>query len=275
MSDTTSDSQSDDLPRGKCSKCKRAICLGIRRAKCCSCNELFHRGCTGLTKDAIDPVLAANNWSCQACCCKGTHKTHLPTVGSPEQSHEPKHTGPSGTNLRILQWNADGINPKIAELQHFTETSKIAVATIQETKLTADKRTTRLYGYTPVRADRPDAQFPGGGLILYMKHNIAFRKIGPIMVLSKHRSSVCRLVERNGWISQMYTYHLVIEITATYHGTHQQLLASLPDTLTATPNYRTPLPRQPSDKMGDNIVDEKKQVEYCKGFKRLKLTKGI
>ena len=54
----------------------------------------------------------------------------------------------------------------------------IDVAMIQETKPTADKRTTRLYGYTPVRAYRPDAQFPGGGLIFYIKYNFAFRKIG-------------------------------------------------------------------------------------------------
>ena len=253
VSNTTSDSQSDDLPRGKCFKCKRAICLGVRRAKCCSCNELFHRGCTGLTKDAIDPVLAANNWSCQACCSQGTHKTHLPTAGSPEESHEPKHTGPSGT-LRILQWNADGINPKIAELQHFTETNKIDVAMIQETKLTADKRTPRLYGYTPVRADRPDAQFPGGGLLFYIKHNIAFRKIGQAKNGSVEAQSISVQTSRKKWL----------DLTNVYvpPGNRDNCdISWIPSAdaciIAGDFNGHSKLwdPRQPTDKMGDNIVD--------------------
>jgi hypothetical protein len=41
------DNQPDDLPSGKCNKCKRARELGIRRGKCCTCSELYHRGCTG------------------------------------------------------------------------------------------------------------------------------------------------------------------------------------------------------------------------------------
>ena len=167
----------EDLPKGRCDKCHRAICKDVRRAKCCTCLQLFHRSCTGLTKDSIDPILKANNWACQKCCANGSHPSNLPAHEQPREKHEPRHCGPTGS-LRILQWNADGLNPKIAELREFVDSNKIDIAMIQETKLTANKTTPKLYGYSAVRADRPDSEFPGGGLLLYIKHNIAFRKIG-------------------------------------------------------------------------------------------------
>ena len=89
------------------------------------------------------------------------------------EKHEPKWTSRTG-RLRVFQWNADGINPKLPEMTSFLSRERIDIALIQESKLLKDKRTPRVEGYTAVRADRPDAQFPGGGLITYIKHDIAF-----------------------------------------------------------------------------------------------------
>ena len=41
--------------------------------------------------------------------------------------------------LRILQWNAEGLNPKIDELKVFLDKYKIDVALVQESKLTKKK----------------------------------------------------------------------------------------------------------------------------------------
>ena len=74
--------------------------------------------------------------------------------------------------LRILQWNAEGINTKIDELKYFLQEFKIDVTLIQETKLLEKSKTTVIKGWTSIRADREDAEFPGGGLITYVKEDI-------------------------------------------------------------------------------------------------------
>jgi hypothetical protein len=95
----------------------------------------------------MDPVLNANNWSCESCQSKGTHATNLPNQQSLNQIHEPRFAGPTDC-LTILQWNADGLNPKIAELGEFVKKHRVDVAMIQETKLMKDKRTPKLVNCT-------------------------------------------------------------------------------------------------------------------------------
>ena len=250
--DPSVNSQSEDLPKGRCDKCPRAICKGVRRAKCCTCSQLFHRSCTGLTKDSMDPVLNSNNWSCQKCCSKGSHPSTLPIPETPNEKHEPNHCGPTGS-LRILQWNADGLNPKIAELRDFVGSHKIDVAMIQETKLTTNKATPDLNGYTAIRADRAEAEFPGGGLIIYVKHNIAFRKIGQAKNGLVEAQSVSIQQRRGKWLDLTNIYAPpgrddfnitwipvsdVCVIAGDFNG-HSKLWDR----------------NQPNDKRGDDIVD--------------------
>ena len=245
--------QPADLPKGKCYKCKRAICVGKRRAKCCSCSELFHRGCTGLTKDSMDPILNANNWSCDTCQSKGKHPTSLPNQTSEAEKHEPKHTGPTAS-IKVLQWNADGLNPKIAELGEFVKKHQVDVALIQETKLTKDKPTPKLYGYTAVRADRPDAQFPGGGLITYIKHNIAFRKIGSAKNGCVEAMSVSVQQQAKKWLDLTNVY---VPPGSRESNDVSWLPANSTCIIAGDFNGHSKLwdPNQPSDKMGENVVD--------------------
>ena len=113
--------------------------------------------------------------------------------------HEPNRTG-QFRSLRIAQWNADGINPKIADLQNFVENNHIDVALIQESKLIEGKPTPRLKGYAEVRADRPGSTHPGGGLITFVKHDIAYRKIGTAMNGSIEALSVSVQQKANKWL---------------------------------------------------------------------------
>ena len=72
-------------------------------------------------------------------------------------------------NLRGLQLNADGINTKMAELNSLVEVLDVDVILIQETRLTNKSKTPVLHGYTAVSKDRPNMEFPGGGLLTYVK----------------------------------------------------------------------------------------------------------
>ena len=49
---------------------------------------------------------------------------------------------------------------------------------IQETKLTSRSKTPKIHGFTAVRQDRSNTEFPGGGLLIYVKQDLAFRRIG-------------------------------------------------------------------------------------------------
>ena len=78
--------------------------------------------------------------------------------------------------MRGLQWNADGIDTKVAELNRLVV--ELNVVLIQETKLTSRSKTPKIHGFTAVRQDRPNAEFPGGGLFTYVRQDLAFRRIG-------------------------------------------------------------------------------------------------
>ena len=85
--------------------------------------------------------------------------------------------------LRIMQWNADGLNPKIDELREFVRKEKIDVALVHETKLKPPTKlrpspTPQIKGFTPVRGDRPNATHAGGGLLTYIRKEIRFKPNG-------------------------------------------------------------------------------------------------
>jgi exonuclease III len=76
-----------------------------------------------------------------------------------------------------MQWNADGLNPKIDELREFVRKQKIHVVLVQETKLLEETKfrkspTPEIKGFTPKRGDRPFATHPGGGLLTYIRNGI-------------------------------------------------------------------------------------------------------
>jgi len=62
----------------------------------------------------------------------------------------------------------------MTELRCFLQEYKIDVALIQETKLTQKSATPTVKGYASVRGDRKGAEFPGGGLLIYIRENIPF-----------------------------------------------------------------------------------------------------
>ena len=165
------------LEKSTCLKCKRTISKGKERMRCNKCMKESHKGCTGLTRDAYQSLLKANAWQCDKCDYTPPPGSNCLPTDTARDGAGAKQSGKK-RNIRGLQWNADGINTKIAELNKLVTELEIDVVLIQETKLTDKSRTPKLYGYTAIRQDRPNAEFPGGGLLTYIKDDIAFRKIG-------------------------------------------------------------------------------------------------
>ena len=248
---TPNSAQEEDLPKGKCLQCKGAIREGVRRARCMECQQLSHRGCTGLTKSAMDPVLNSNNWMCHRCTTKNQFPQNLPDTDIPAGKHEPKFTG-GAKSLRIMQWNADGINTKIAELNHYVKEHKIDVVIIQESKLTENKPTPKLYGYAAVRSDRPGSEFPGGGLLTFIKHNVAYRKVGSAKNGNVEAQSVSIQQSANRWldITNIYIPPKAKENTITWIPTSEAAI------LAGDLNGHTPLwdRTQPNDEMGEKLL---------------------
>ena len=173
----TNNTPSQPLEKSKCLMCKSTISRGKERMRCNKCKKESHKCCTGLTRDAYQALLKNDAWQCDKC-------AYTPPPGSDsiptDKTKDGAGSKKSGKrrNVRGLQWNADGINTKMAELNSLVVELEVDVVLIQETKLTEKSRTPRLHGYTAVRQDRPNAEFPGGGLLTYVKDDIAFRKIG-------------------------------------------------------------------------------------------------
>ena len=111
-----------------------------------------------------------------------------------------------------------------------------------------------MYGYSAVRADRPDAQFPGGGLITYIKHNIAYRKIGSAKNGCVEAMSVSIQQQGRKWLDLTNVY-------APPSSSESCDISWLPATSTCIIagdfNGHSKLwdHNQPNDKMGENVVD--------------------
>ena len=83
-------------------------------------------------------------------------------------------TTPSASKLKILQWNAEGIQHKKIALTNILHTDKIDIACTQETHLT-DKIRFTIRGYQSFRKDRKERH--KGGIITLIKNNIAANEI--------------------------------------------------------------------------------------------------
>ena len=165
------------LERSCCCKCKKTICRGVERMHCKNCDKESHKGCTGLTRDAYQSLINNDAWTCEKCDSSTIPGPNTIPTDQSTDGAGPKKTGPK-RNLRGLQWNADGINTKVTELNRLVVELDVDVVLIQETKLTSRSKTPKIHGFTAVRQDRPNAEFPGGGLLTYVRQDLAFRRIG-------------------------------------------------------------------------------------------------
>ena len=176
---TTSDvpSTSTPEPRRKCKKCGKTI-SHRKPITCKCCNDSFHHIHSGLTKDEVKLFLSGNfsTWHCKKC-EEREHPSIEQIVISPSVEISENNNSKFKQNLRIMQWNANGLKLKVGDLADRLTKQHIDICLVQETHLSSKDRTPKITGYNGVyRTDRTYAK--GGGLITYVKSELVFDKIG-------------------------------------------------------------------------------------------------
>ena len=122
------------------------------------CGRRFHIRCIGLIREnAAKYGAGILNWNCD-CSIKSQENNDLHTVFS-EELPEGTKANPEATDvrksLRILQWNCEGLNPKVHELQEKAKALDIDAIFIQESKLSEKQNEPpKIGGYSVIRVDR-------------------------------------------------------------------------------------------------------------------------
>ena len=110
------------------------------------------------------------DWNCDA--CKAAKKpTTIPGIeGETIKTHKAQN------QLKIVQWNCNGLHGKASELEHFMLKNKIDIACLQETKLTPSGKPITFAGFTAVSKPRTrEGVSRGGGVMPLIREGIHFQ----------------------------------------------------------------------------------------------------
>ena len=146
--------------------------------ECSKCHKWLHIKCSGFktSKDRLKYKI----WH-GPCCNSSTNPPAASTPPPPPTPTTPPSPPPqqfqppdeeNSDNLRLLQYNINGIASKLDELLHYLDKNNIKVAVIQETKLTIKSSTLNTKNYTLVRKDR--GKNKGGGLAFLVHESVTF-----------------------------------------------------------------------------------------------------
>ena len=105
-------------------------------------------------------------------------------------------SSPSRNNLRILQWNANGIRPRRTELLHFLSHNQYDLIFIQESHLSSDS-TFRIPGYKTLQKNRFMTRRGttnsmgnlGGGVLILVKNGLSYTSLSTQSLSSLDPSS--------------------------------------------------------------------------------------
>ena len=131
-------------------QCSAALRSNTVPARCSVCSKGFHQKCsTGPKASTRD-----NLWKCEKCTNIQQNCTSQSTNRDPTNSL-PSQPVPSATRnkMKIYQWNADGIRPKLLELRDRLLNSDIDILAVQESKLRKTNKTPSIEGYATIRKD--------------------------------------------------------------------------------------------------------------------------
>ena len=131
---TTQDSSGSlsSLPLPQCLNCKKTVHSSYLTCVVCKRASHQHEKCSGLaTRGAQEKAKTNQDWECKYCRIKRRPPDQPPeTQDATSQKSEPK-SRTLKQPLRILQWNAEGLNTKTSELNFFLDEYKIDIAVIQ------------------------------------------------------------------------------------------------------------------------------------------------
>ena len=169
-----------DRPKSKCQACRRPVKCNTTPAVCSSCSLHFHASCLpkAISRPAREEIVAGLvAWKCDKCKQKDKDPNYIQMVGGTKIETSAQDLRKfSKSSLRILQWNADGINTKLSELELRLFEDDYDICVVQESKLRGHQETPRIKNYTTIRTDRP-VPTGGGGLLTFIKSSLIFERV--------------------------------------------------------------------------------------------------
>ena len=140
--------------------------------RCSVCSKGFHQKCsTGPKASTRD-----NLWKCAKCTNLNASESTNRVLPGPTNSLPSQPVPSTSRNkLKIYQWNADGIRPKLLELRDCLLNSDIDILAVQESKLRKTDKTPSIKGYATIRKDRNNIL--GSGFLLFIRMDIVFEKL--------------------------------------------------------------------------------------------------
>ena len=200
---TAPPTQDTQAQKHSCFRCKKTIRRDFTPLFCNHCKKPFHSSCTKLTRDAAAAARSSDAWTCKRCISFQIPDQPLTDPNSKKSVSErsQKSCKPS---LKIIQWNCDGLRPKLYELKERLVAKDIDVCMIQETKLRIGDPTPRIPGYAVLRDDRKALY--GGGLITYIKETLIYERIGYRTKNATECMSFRVKLSRNKWIQLTNVY---------------------------------------------------------------------
>ncbi|KAI5753538.1 hypothetical protein M8J77_001119 [Diaphorina citri] len=143
-----------------CAICKLPIHPNSTSVQCNKCKQWCHlRVCTSLQSH--------RQWTTSfiGSCCQSMSTIH----------NTPPQQSLTNANLKILQYNCNGLTNKIDEILHYMTQNNIQIGAIQETKLNPSSKFPNTHGhFSIIRHDRPNSE-RGGGLAFIIHDSILYK----------------------------------------------------------------------------------------------------
>ena len=120
---------------------------------CDSCGKYCHKTCSNLPKALADQAtIKTFRWSCEE--CNRDRSDHVRKVGGTTIETSHLNNGNYTAGICVLQWNADGLRSKAAEVELVLQNHKFHIVCVQETKLYGDnQRTPNIKRYFSIRTN--------------------------------------------------------------------------------------------------------------------------
>ena len=109
----------------------------------------------------------------------------------------------SWNKLKICQWNADGICPKLIELRNRLINSDICNLAVQESKLWKADKTPFIESYATIWKDQNNIL--GGGLLLFIRTYIVFEKLRSFEKAGMEILSIPLKATKSTWL-ELYNF---------------------------------------------------------------------
>ena len=256
------DDEQNDVQQKKisCSRCPVPWRVNLIPVICSECNDACHQSCTGLTRDAIEVVKRNNySWICTFCRNKPPASKPCPTINENEDDKSTGMVTEDTEGLRIMQWNANGINTKTVELHQALVDLEVDICLIQESKLRQGTPTPHIPGYVTYRSDRKVTK-AGGGLLSFIKSSLIMDKVYEGLKEGTEVHTFRIRMSKNKWITISNVYCPPVNSKGQVISTNvcTQLISTLPSSLIAGDfNAHNPLwdDVQPPDERGEHLSD--------------------